>query len=131
VFDWNQLSGDVPLGKLHTCFAIMMLILFYIGSGGITLRGDMVESFSAHDWDIPLDGTADDTGSVRVRFKWEPQLLLRTKTQTTFMGITRRMTTKMGTTAFNWSKPPANTTPSSKSNGSLQSKLSGFLDPPK
>lgn len=82
----------------------------------------MVESFSAHDWDIPLDGRSEDTGSVRVRFKWEPQLLLRRKTHTSFMGTTRRMTTKMGTSAFNWSKPPTNTMSSSK-NGT-----SGFLD---
>lgn len=92
VFDWNQISGDLPLG-----------------SGGITLRGDMVESFLAHERDIPLEGVAGVTGSIRVRFKWEPQLLLRRKTHTTFMGTTRRMTTKMGTTAFNWSQPPKNT----------------------
>lgn len=41
------------------------------------------------------------------------------------MGTTRRMTTKMGTTAFNWSQPPKSTT--SKSN-SVQSKLSGLLE---
>ncbi|KAI7904507.1 C2 domain-containing protein [Cokeromyces recurvatus] len=93
VFDWNQLAGDVPLG-----------------SGGITIRGDMVESFSAKEIEIPLDGQAGDTGSVRVRFKWDPQLLLRRKTHTTFMGTTRRMTTKLGTTVFNWSQPPKNTT---------------------
>ncbi|GAN04893.1 tricalbin [Mucor ambiguus] len=108
VFDWNQVSGDVPLG-----------------SGGISVRGDTVESFSAHDVDIPLDGQAGDTGTVRVRLKWEPQLLLRRKMHTTFMGTTRRMTTKMGTTAFNFGQPPKNTT--SKSN-SIQSKLSGLLD---
>ncbi|KAK4519727.1 casein kinase 2 regulatory subunit [Mucor velutinosus] len=108
VFDWNQISGDVPLG-----------------SGGISIRGDTVESFSARDVDIPLDGQAGDTGTVRVRLKWEPQLLLRRKMHTTFMGTTRRMTTKMGTTAFNFSQPPKNTT--SKSN-SIQSKLSGLLD---
>jgi hypothetical protein len=91
----------------------------------------MVESFSARDWDIPLDGRADDTGSVRVRFKWDPQLLLRRKTHTTFMGTTRRMTTKMGTTAFNWSQPPKSTTmPSSSSSrsSSVHSKLSALLD---
>lgn len=96
-----------------------------LGSGGISIRGDRVESFSARDVDIPLDGQAGDTGTVRVRLKWEPQLLLRRKTHTTFMGTTRRMTTKMGTTAFNFSQPPKSTT--SKSN-SIQSKLSGLLD---
>lgn len=108
MFDWNQISGDVPLG-----------------SGGITIRGDTVESFSARTVDIPLDGQAGDTGTVRVRLKWEPQLLLRRKAHTTFMGTTRRMTTRMGTTAFNWSQPPKTTT--SKSN-SVQSKLSELLD---
>lgn len=89
VFDWNQIAGDVPLG-----------------SGGLTIRGDMVESFSAHECDIPLDGQAHDTGSIRVRLRWEPQLLLRKKASTTFMGNTRKITTKLGTTTeFNWSQP--------------------------
>lgn len=95
VFDWNQIAGDVPLG-----------------SGGITIRGDMVESFSAHECEIPLDGQAGDTGSVRVRLKWEPQLLLRKKMSTTFMGTARKTTTKLGTTAFNWSQPVKNTSTS-------------------
>jgi hypothetical protein len=69
----------------------------------------MVESFLALERDIPLEGVAGVTGSIRVRFKWEPQLLLRRKTHTTFMGTTRRMTTRMGTTAFNFSQPPKNT----------------------
>ncbi|KAI8643675.1 C2 domain-containing protein [Parasitella parasitica] len=111
VFDWNQISGDVPLG-----------------SGGITIRGDTVESFSARNVDIPLDGQAGDTGSVHVRLKWEPQLLLRRKTHTTFMGTTRRMTTKMGTTAFNWSQPPKITSSSPTKSNSAQSGLSGLLD---
>jgi Ca2+-dependent lipid-binding protein len=95
VFDWNQIHGDVPLG-----------------SGGITIRGDMVESFSAHECEIPLDGQANDTGSVSVRLKWEPQLLLRKKTSTSFMGSTRKATTKLGTTAFNWSQPVTSTSTS-------------------
>ncbi|KAI8083251.1 C2 domain-containing protein [Gilbertella persicaria] len=107
VFDWNQIAGDVPLG-----------------SGGITIRGDMVESFCAHDIDIPLDGQAGDTGTVRVRLKWEPQLLLRRKTQKTFMGTTRRVTTKMGTTAFNFAEPPKNTSTSSSLSNLVQSNSS-------
>ncbi|PHZ11710.1 uncharacterized protein RHIMIDRAFT_313919 [Rhizopus microsporus ATCC 52813] len=89
VFDWNQMSGDVPLG-----------------SGGISLRGDRVESFFAREWDIPLDGVEGvDRSSVRIRLKWEPQLLVRKRTHTTFMKTAiQRVTTKMGTTAFNWSQ---------------------------
>lgn len=106
---------------------------FVTGSGGITLRGDMVESFLAHESDIPLDGVEGVTGSVRVRLKWEPQLLLRRKTHTTFMGTTRKMTTKMGTTAFNWSQPPKSTTMTSpdepiSTTKSLQTKLSNILE---
>ncbi|KAG0991938.1 hypothetical protein G6F28_008119 [Rhizopus arrhizus] len=90
VFDYNQLSGDIPLG-----------------SGGISLRGDRVESFCAHDWDVPLDGMEGvDQSKVRIRLKWDPQLLARQKTHTSFMRTaTRRVTTKMGATAFNWSQP--------------------------
>lgn len=84
----------------------------------------MVESFSTHECDIPLDGQAGDTGSVRVRFKWEPQLLLRKKMHTSIMGTTRRMTTKLGTTAFNWSQPPKETSRST----SIQSKMSSLLN---
>ncbi|KAG0166021.1 hypothetical protein DFQ30_007676 [Apophysomyces sp. BC1015] len=75
VFDWNQLSGDVP-----------------IGSGGITLRGDMVESFGARDVSIPLDGVAGVSGSVHVRFLWKPQLLVTKRTQTSVLGNDRTYT---------------------------------------
>lgn len=102
----------------------------YIGSGGITIRGDMVESFSTHEWDIPLDGQAGDTGSVRVRFKWEPQLLLRKKMHTSIMGTTRRMTTKLGTTAFNWSQPLKETsTINTTTTNNVQSRMSHFINP--
>ncbi|KAI8389419.1 C2 domain-containing protein [Blakeslea trispora] len=102
VYDWNQIQGDEPLG-----------------SGGISIRGDMVESFLAREITIPLSGQSGDTGSVRLRLKWEPQLLLRRKTQKTFMGTTRRVTTQMGSTAFNFAQPPKNTSTSN----SLQSDI--------
>ncbi|KAI9266500.1 C2 domain-containing protein [Phascolomyces articulosus] len=76
VFDWNQIQGDEP-----------------IGSGGITLRGDMVESFGVKDVNIPLDGVAGVTGSIRVRFKWDPHLLVKRKTQTSILGATTRIGT--------------------------------------
>lgn len=92
----------------------------------------MVESFLARECDIPLDGVEGVMGStVRVRLKWEPQLLQHRRTHTTFMGTTRKMTTKMGTTAFNWSQPPKNTLSAAKppaeekfSAKGIQSKLS-------
>lgn len=93
----------------------------------------MVESFLAHECDIPLDGVEGVMGStVRVRLKWEPQLLLHRRTRTSFMGTTRRTTTKLGTTAFNWSQPPKNTLSAAKlpaveekaSARNIQSKLS-------
>ncbi|KAI8099043.1 C2 domain-containing protein [Halteromyces radiatus] len=62
VFDWNHIKGHSP-----------------IGSGGITIRGDNVESFTTHDMDIPLDGVAGVSGSVRVRFLWHPRLLANKK----------------------------------------------------
>lgn len=52
------------------------------GSGGITIRGDNVEGFTTHDMDIPLDGVAGVSGSVRVRFLWHPQLLANKKSYT-------------------------------------------------
>ncbi|KAG2201023.1 hypothetical protein INT47_006567 [Mucor saturninus] len=108
VFDWNKITGDVPLG-----------------SGGLTLRGDMVESFMAQECDIPLDGVEGVMGStVRVRLKWEPQLLQHRRTHTTFMGTTRKMTTKMGTTAFNWSLPPKDTSSSPSSVSGENNKFS-------
>ncbi|CEP18998.1 hypothetical protein [Parasitella parasitica] len=72
VFDWNQVQGHQP-----------------IGSGGITLRGDAVESFRARMVDIPLDGVAGVSGSVQVKFTWHPQLLVNKKTQTSVLGTTR------------------------------------------
>ncbi|KAI9261137.1 hypothetical protein BY458DRAFT_515949 [Sporodiniella umbellata] len=91
VFSWNQFSGDAP-----------------IGSGGISLRGDRVESFCARDWNIPLDGIKGvEDSTVRIRLKWDPQLLTRQKTHTTFMKtLTRRVTTSStGNSAFDWSQP--------------------------
>jgi hypothetical protein len=38
-----------------------------------------VESFTTHDMDIPLDGVAGVSGSVRVRFLWHPRLLANKK----------------------------------------------------
>ncbi|KAI8875371.1 hypothetical protein K501DRAFT_202772 [Backusella circina FSU 941] len=72
VFDWNQVQGDDP-----------------IGSGGITLRGDSVESFMARRVDIPLDGVAGVSGSVQVEFIWHPQLLSSKKTQTSVLTSSR------------------------------------------
>ncbi|KAI9493901.1 C2 domain-containing protein [Zychaea mexicana] len=71
VFDWNQFLGDTPLG-----------------SGGISIRGDFVESFVAKQVRIPLDGVAGVSGHVRVRFLWQPQLLIRKKTHTSILGTT-------------------------------------------
>lgn len=59
------------------------------GSGGITLRGDMVESFMAKTVSIPLDGVAGVSGDVIVRFLWQPQLLVKRRTQTSVLGTTR------------------------------------------
>lgn len=89
----------------------------------------MVESFMAQECDIPLDGVEGVMGStIRVRLKWEPQLLQHRRTHTTFMGTTRKMTTKMGTTAFNWSLPPKDTSTSEENNKfsvrNIQSKVS-------
>lgn len=62
------------------------------GSGGITLRGDMVDSYAAKDVNIPLDGVAGVSGSVRVRLLWQPQLLVKRKTQTAILSTTRTYT---------------------------------------
>ncbi|KAI8090290.1 C2 domain-containing protein [Gilbertella persicaria] len=72
VFDWNHVKGHQP-----------------IGSGGITLRGDGVESFQSRMVDIPLDGVAGVSGTVQVKFTWHPQLLINKKTQTSVLGATR------------------------------------------
>ncbi|KAI9011886.1 C2 domain-containing protein [Phycomyces nitens] len=78
VFDWNQIKGHDP-----------------IGSGGITIRGDMVESFESRDAFIPLDGVAGVSGSVRVRFMWQPKLLINKKTQTSVLGDNRMYTSEL------------------------------------
>ncbi|KAL0077106.1 C2 domain-containing protein [Phycomyces blakesleeanus] len=78
VFDWNQIKGHDP-----------------IGSGGITIRGDMVESFESRDAVIPLDGVAGVSGSVRVRFMWQPKLLINKKTQTSVLGDNRMYTSEI------------------------------------
>ncbi|KAI8880983.1 hypothetical protein K501DRAFT_253973 [Backusella circina FSU 941] len=69
VFDWNQVKGHVP-----------------IGSGGVTLRGDSVESFQLNKVDIPLDGVSGVSGYVQLEFNWQPQLLINKKTQSSVLG---------------------------------------------
>ncbi|KAG2225823.1 hypothetical protein INT45_007067, partial [Circinella minor] len=91
VFDWNQFLGDIPLG-----------------SGGISIRGDFVESFVARQVKIPLDGIAGVSGHVRVRFLWQPQLLIRKKTHTSILGTTSvNMTTSATATNSNMLSPSA------------------------
>lgn len=63
-----------------------------MGSGGISIRGDFVESFVAKQVKIPLDGIEGVSGYVRVRFLWQPQLLIRKKTHTSVLGDTRTYT---------------------------------------
>ncbi|KAI8367199.1 C2 domain-containing protein [Choanephora cucurbitarum] len=69
VFDWNHVKGHQP-----------------IGSGGITLRGDAVESFLSRMVDIPLDGVAGVSGSVQVKFTWHPRLSVNKRTPTSVLG---------------------------------------------
>ncbi|KAI8391474.1 C2 domain-containing protein [Radiomyces spectabilis] len=76
VFDWNQFQGDESLG-----------------SGGISLASEFIESFVARDVQIPLAGPPDVTGTVRVRFLWQPQLLAKRKTHTSVLSSTTRMLT--------------------------------------
>lgn len=45
-----------------------------------------MESFQAKVVDIPLDGVSGVSGSVQVRFTWQPQLLARKKTHTSVLG---------------------------------------------
>ncbi|KAI7864116.1 hypothetical protein BDF14DRAFT_1837529 [Spinellus fusiger] len=69
LFDWNHI-------KSHG----------HIGSGGITLQGDILQSFVTRMVDIPLDGVTGVSGSVRAHFLWQPQLLINKKTQTSVLG---------------------------------------------
>lgn len=60
-----------------------------IGSGGVTLRGDSVESFMLHRVDIPLDGVSGVSGYVQLEFNWQPQLLINKKTQSSVLATSK------------------------------------------
>ena len=77
----------------------------------------MVESFAAKDVKIPLDGVAGVTGSVHVRFLWQPQLLARRKTETSVLGSTTRIGTNLSMSST--SSDPANAPRPMKSMSSL------------
>ncbi|KAI9313877.1 C2 domain-containing protein [Dichotomocladium elegans] len=113
VFDWNKFSGDVPLG-----------------SGGISLRGDFVESFVAKNVNIPLDGVAGVDGYVQVRLLWKPQLLIRKKTHTSVLGDQRTYTNMgLSNTSCDLSSTSRSSSfflPPSKSSSSI-SKAAGAL----
>lgn len=66
VFDWNQVGSGSPLG-----------------SSGISLS--RLESFTAQEIDLPLEGVKGVTGSVRIRILWQPQLLARKKQHTSIL----------------------------------------------
>ncbi|KAI8337582.1 C2 domain-containing protein [Chlamydoabsidia padenii] len=96
VFDWNQFQGDTPLG-----------------SGGISIRNEYVESFTSRVVKIPLDGVAGVSGYIRVRFLWQPQLLTTRKTHTSMLTTMRTMTyggkspTSTGSNAFGMKNSPS------------------------
>lgn len=80
----------------------------------------MVESFAARDVEIPLDGVAGVSGTVRVRFLWQPQLLSRRKTQNTVLGSTTRMYTSMTMSSLEQKSQPSDIQPiASTSSSSL------------
>ncbi|ORX52810.1 hypothetical protein DM01DRAFT_1336589 [Hesseltinella vesiculosa] len=110
VFDWNQFKGDYPMG-----------------SGGISLRNEYVESFLARDVRIPLDGIAGVSGYVRVRFLWQPQLLTTKKTQTASMLQTMRTMTyrnppPTSTTINNAISSPLISSPTNPSHSPISAK---------
>lgn len=84
-----------------------------IGSGGISIRNEYVESFVARVVKIPLDGVAGVSGHIRVRFLWQPQLLTTRKTHTSMLTTMRTMTyggkspTATGSSAFGVSNSPS------------------------
>ncbi|KAI7866079.1 C2 domain-containing protein [Spinellus fusiger] len=98
---WNNEQFTVPiLSRIITSFRIEVFDSktftpdALLGSGGISISEGSVESFVARNADIPLDGVAGVTGSVCVRFLWQPQLLTRKKTHTSVLGTARTMTSQ-------------------------------------
>ncbi|KAI8578687.1 hypothetical protein K450DRAFT_246043 [Umbelopsis ramanniana AG] len=54
-----------------------------LGSTGISLS--RLESFTAQEIDLPLEGVKGVTGSVKIRILWQPQLLARKKQHTSIL----------------------------------------------
>lgn len=79
MYDWDQVGSD----KL-------------IGEGIIRFSGEVLESFAAKDFEIPLEGG----GKLKVRLLWQPQLLARKRTGTSLFSTTTRMFTQAPGNAF-------------------------------
>ncbi|CAO3643790.1 unnamed protein product [Cunninghamella blakesleeana] len=88
VFDWDQIGSDT-----------------LIGEGTIPFTGEQVESFAAKDFEIPLV----ESGSIRVRLLWQPQLLARKRTGTSLFSATTRIFTGAPGVAFGTTKNIAST----------------------
>lgn len=88
VFDWDQFGSDT-----------------LIGEGIIPFTGEQIESFAAKDFEIPLT----ESGTVRVRLLWQPQLLARKRTGTSLFSATTRIFTSAPGAAFGTTKTIAST----------------------
>ncbi|ORX55786.1 hypothetical protein DM01DRAFT_1321135 [Hesseltinella vesiculosa] len=84
VFDWEQIGSDTLLGECSIPFA-----------------GDVLESFGARDFELPLSNNA---GSLTVRLLWQPQLLARKRTGTSLFSATTRIFTGAPQNALGASK---------------------------
>ncbi|KAI8644638.1 C2 domain-containing protein [Parasitella parasitica] len=69
IFDWDQIGSDTLLAE-----------------GSIPIAD--LESFAAKEIDAPLSG-----GNIKLRMKWEPQLLARKREGTSLLGSTTRIIT--------------------------------------
>jgi Ca2+-dependent lipid-binding protein len=67
IFDWDQLGSNTLLAE-----------------GPIPIAG--LESFAAQELDVPLHG-----GQLKLRMKWEPQLLARKRAGTSLLGSTTQI----------------------------------------
>ncbi|KAI9309205.1 C2 domain-containing protein [Cunninghamella echinulata] len=79
VYDWDQFGSDTLIGEANIPFS-----------------GEQLESFAAKEFEIPLT----ESGTIRVRLLWQPQLLARKRTGTSLFSATTRIFTSAPGAAF-------------------------------
>ncbi|RCI05087.1 hypothetical protein CU098_011999 [Rhizopus stolonifer] len=90
VFNKNEVFTVPVLARTKALFEVKIFDWDQIGQNELLAQGPIpivsLESFTAQELEVPLEG-----GLIRLRLKWEPQLLARKREGTSLLGSTTKL----------------------------------------